>query len=106
MSFSLDPPKIEIHPQSVELGLGDDYQLVCRASGSEPITYQWFKGSKELEAESGRFLQLRNVRPGKGGNTGKYLCQVTNQFGSDLSAAATVKVIGKNKIKVTRVNGN
>jgi hypothetical protein len=68
---------------------GDDASFTVAASGTAPITYDWRKDGESLGAPSTPSLFLGAVTPDE---VGSYSCVVSNQCGSDESAAGVLNV--------------
>ena len=79
--------------KTYELFENDNNRIVCNvASGSSPFTFHWFKDSLPLSENQRRkidvtedfsILSLKNVTKQ---DSGSYICQVNNSFGSDSSS--------------------
>ena len=90
------PPTISLSPKSVTIGLGSSGTLTTTASGSVPLSYQWYLGTTPLSDVAGNIigsatptLTITNALVANGGN---YTLVVTNSFGSLTSAVATVTI--------------
>ena len=81
-------PVIAVGPQSQTVNAGGDVVFAVQASGSAPLSYQWFFGAASIAGANGPSLLLRNVGVG---DSGPYTVQVSNGFGS-ASASATLTV--------------
>ena len=84
------PPFISQQPTSREVYTGSDVSFTVAATGLEPFTYQWFKGSDPLIGETTNTLSLVNVQLV---NAGFYSVAVSNQFGGTNSSPANLVVI-------------
>ena len=67
-----------------------DAILYVSAAGAEPISYQWKRDGVDIDGATGSSLVLTEVQPGVDG--GSYSCVVSNDEGSEESAAAVVTV--------------
>ena len=68
--------------------------LRCRATGNEPLTYQWMRVSRSLPnnariATNGRRLTIRNITVR---DSGQYYCNVSDNEGSVSSIKVQVTV--------------
>jgi len=96
-------------PQIVPEGASASFTVV--ATGSAPLTYQWFKDSNVIAGATTPTLMLSGVQLSDGG---AYTVTVTNSAGSDTSAAATLTintsavapVITTQPVSVSVVEGN
>ena len=84
-------PLILSQPASQTAWLGTNVLLVAGAGGTPPLSYQWFKGMVPLPGATGAVLTLTNVQWTDDGSS--YSLQVSNAWGSDLTATALVTVI-------------
>ncbi|KAJ6223718.1 hypothetical protein RDWZM_002263 [Blomia tropicalis] len=88
-----DKPKLVSLPKNYELFENDNNRVVCNvASGSSPFTFHWLKDNLPLSENQRRkidvtedfsILSLKNVTKQ---DSGSYICQVNNSFGSDSSS--------------------
>jgi hypothetical protein len=87
-------PKFIIQPSAPPGGLlftGTNFTLAALARGSNPIFYQWRKGSTNLPGMTDMSLVLSNVtQPASGG----YSVVATNMFGSVTSTVVFIRVFG------------
>jgi hypothetical protein len=60
------------------------------ASGTGPLSYQWFFGASPLSQQTNSTLVLSNVQPGQAGN---YSVAVTNLYGATNSVSATLALV-------------
>ena len=68
--------------------------MICRATGDEPLTYQWMRVSELLpksakRGNNGRRLTIRNVTVN---DSGQYYCNVSDNEGSVSSMKVQVTV--------------
>lgn len=78
-------PVIVTQPKSTTVGAGATVQFEVTATGTDPLAYQWRKGTTDLSGATGRILELRNVTTA---NAGSYSVRVSNRYGEKLSSAA------------------
>ncbi len=69
---------------------GQNVALSVSASGTPPLTYQWYKNGVALAAATGPTLTLANVQPA---DAGDYYVVVTNALGSAQSRIAILTVL-------------
>ena len=101
-SHAADPPRISTHPEGINAVLDKPVTFSIKATGTEPLNYQW-----EIRVESGEWLSCDvEMFPGANSSTliipsvqksneGSYRCIVSNCAGSETSQCATLTV-GKN----------
>lgn len=98
--MSLDAPVLTSTPanNTHSVRFGDDLQLSCSASGSEPIKMMWFYNSVQLVPSDRVLLEppgqlvIRNTSRRK--NSGVYQCSAENEAGFT-SHAVLVDVFSK-----------
>jgi hypothetical protein len=84
------PPAIRVQPQGQTVLTGIDVNLSVEASGSGPLSYQWFKGVAPVAGATNATYALGKTRPA---NAGNYSVQVSNGESLSVSPAAALKVI-------------
>lgn len=84
-------PLITVPPQSVTTNLGSTVAFTVTAVGSGPLTYQWKQNGSDLADATNAVLTLLNVLAPQ---LGDYTVAVGNPFGTNLSASATLSIIG------------
>jgi len=82
-------PSITVQPMGVELEVEDPLSLSVEATGTEPLSYQWFKNNSTIQGATSANLEVLNVSMSDGGD---YKCVVTNSVGSIESDVAVVVV--------------
>ena len=90
-------PVITEHPNEngpITVAEGSDVVLRCRATGDEPLTYQWMRVSGSLPNNArpntnGRKLTIHNIAVS---DSGQYYCNVSNNEGSVSSMKVNVTV--------------
>ncbi|TVQ10787.1 MAG: T9SS C-terminal target domain-containing protein [Bacteroidetes bacterium] len=85
----LEPVAIETHPLSQQACPDEDISFTVSASGSEPVSYQWFKGGEILTDATGNTLLLPAITAE---DAGIYSCEVTNACGTLASEQAALEV--------------
>lgn len=84
------PPMIAVQPQSQIVNSGEDVFLEVTATGSVPLSYQWyFNETNLLAGATGSSLGLTNVQAT---NAGFYAVLVSNTFGTTLSESAELTI--------------
>ena len=83
------PPHIITQPVGGPAKHNSIVPLAVVASGSDPLTYKWFKGTEEIAGEVGPVLYLDILDPSAAGD---YKVRVTNGAGTEESTVATVTI--------------
>ena len=89
VAFDALPPVIDSEPQSSAVEAGQAVAFTVSATGTQPITCQWFRGARPIPGATGTTLELG---PATLESAGPYHAVVTNAHGSDTSATATLTV--------------
>lgn len=97
----LVPPVIVTQPQSMTVIAGSSASFAVGASGTQPLSYQWFQNGGTLSGQTGATLFIANAQPG---HEGAYLVVVSNEAGVVQSIAATLTVLVRPQI-VTQPQG-
>lgn len=84
------PPTITVEPADQSLKYGAAAVFSVEAKGSGTPTYQWRKNDTNISGATSATLTLPQIAMT---DAGSYTCVVTNSYGSDTSAAATLTVI-------------
>ncbi len=82
-------PFITGQPESQSILVGATATFHVAVSGSEPLSYQWYRGQVALVGETGSTLVLANASPAM---AGQYAVMVANTFGSVTSSVASLTV--------------
>lgn len=82
-------PEASVSPLSRTATVGQTVTFTATASGSSPLTYQWFHDEVEIEGATAATLNLTNVQLS---DAGSYTVTVTNGVGSDTASAAVLAV--------------
>lgn len=85
----LVPPLITVQPQSQSVRPGSRVTFSVLATGSEPLTYQWYRDGVSLPGATDPTLVLASAQVG---NAGTYNVVVNNEGGSASSDGATLSV--------------
>lgn len=83
------PPSITVQPKSQAVIAGKTATLSVGASGTAPLSYQWYRNGSPLAGATGSSFAIASAQPG---DTGDYAATVSNIAGSANSAAATLTV--------------
>ena len=85
------PPAITTQPQSLTNLVATTATFTVAATGTQPLTYQWFfQGSNLVANATNASLVRSNLQPAQAGN---YTVVVTNESGSATSAVASLTVL-------------
>jgi hypothetical protein len=83
------PPVITNQPKSIAGVIGSSASFSVGASGSAPLSYQWFFTGQPLPGRTQATLTLTNLQLT---NAGNYFVRVSNPYGVTTSAVATLTV--------------
>jgi photosystem II stability/assembly factor-like uncharacterized protein len=81
------PPSFKEEPKDVIVGINLEATLNSYGTGTEPLTYQWFKDNSALYGETSTILKLSNIKQTDEAN---YYCKVTNMCGEITSKQAKI----------------
>lgn len=90
------PPSISLHPRGQTNPVGSNVTLEVAASGTLPLTYQWYKDKLPLAGKTNSQLALIGLAAS---NAGNYYVLITNRAGRAVSQEAVVTVIGAQKTR-------
>jgi PKD repeat protein len=79
-------------PVSDTISEGDSIVFSVAASGSNTLSYQWFRNDTLISSEISSTIKIKNVLIAAD-NGDRYTCKVTNIFGYDSSSAAILTVV-------------
>ncbi|MBK7997675.1 MAG: immunoglobulin domain-containing protein [Verrucomicrobia bacterium] len=82
-------PVITSQPESQTVADGTDVSFSVTATGTEPLSYRWKRGSATVAGATNATLQVSNVVPGLAGD---YLVVVSNTAGAVTSVVAVLTV--------------
>lgn len=85
----LAAPSFVTQPEGLLTIAGGLTILSAQASGSGPLSYQWYHDGQALSAQSGATLTLNSTSPA---DAGSYYVVVANAVGSQTSAVASLSV--------------
>ncbi len=89
VSSSPAAPIITTQPASVSITAGGSATFGIVASGTAPLSYQWYKGVAALGGATSASFTVASAQPA---DAGSYTCIVTNSAGSATSNAATLTI--------------
>jgi Immunoglobulin domain len=84
-----ESPSVVTPPQSQTVIVGDIVSFTVDADGTAPLTYQWRLNGNPITGANSASYTIAGVTTN---NAGDYTVAVTNFFGQDISAAATLTV--------------
>ena len=83
------PPSFTTQPQSQTVVAGNSVTFGVVASGTSPLSYQWYKNSMAIVGATASSLSLNNVQSA---DTGSYTVSVANSAGTVTSSTAALTV--------------
>lgn len=83
-------PRITAQPSSKTVSAGSSATFSVTASGTAPLTYQWYKDGVAVSGATSSTLTVSSVTSAKAGG---YYVTVTNGSGSTTSSTATLTVV-------------
>ncbi len=92
LTFSIlnnQPPVVTVQPQSQTVDTGANVSISLTASGSAPLSYQWFNSGGAIARATNATLTLSSVTTNAADG---YYAVLTNAYGSATSAVATLTV--------------
>ncbi len=88
-SAAVTPPVITTSPKSQSVAVGGQVTLGVEATGSAPLSYQWYHDNQPVSGATGPVLTLLSVQAGQAGS---YRAEVRNAAGSVFSDPAQITV--------------
>lgn len=91
-TFAQDPgvvPTITLQPASQTVPPGTTVTLRVQATGTQPLNYQWYRGTNALAGQTNDTLVLLKLQAE---DAGDFTVSVANTIGSRTSAVATVAI--------------
>ena len=82
-------PSIQEQPASQEICAGSEAAFSIKATGSEPISYQWMKNGEEIKGANSNNYRIPKTKPG---DAGSYSLRVSNKCGFIESEGATLTI--------------
>jgi len=86
----LVPPSITTQPTNQTVVAGANLSFLVSATGSSPMSYQWFFYNKPIPGATADTLSISNAEPIEAGT---YALLITNTAGSTTSSNAYLKVL-------------
>ncbi len=86
----LKPIKVTSHPQSLNLTKGQSGQLSIEATGTKPISYQWYKNGKPVSGAVSAAIEITSASTS---DAGEYSVLLQNEIGSIQSKLCTVNIL-------------
>lgn len=83
-------PTVISSPQNQTIAAGSQFTLSVQATGSVPLSYQWFKNGTPVQGANSPSYTVNGAQPS---DSGLYVVTVSNGAGSSTSAGATVSVL-------------
>jgi len=90
-------PSIQVQPASLEICAGSEAAFSIKATGSEPISYQWMKNGEEIKGANSNNYRIPKTKPG---DAGSYSLRASNKCGFIESEGATLTINQMPSIKV------
>lgn len=83
-------PFISVQPSSTLISFGEDARFQIKASGLDPLSYQWFQNGQKISDAESPVLDI--VSPSLSDSGSLVWCVVSNDEGSDTSKSAILNV--------------
>jgi hypothetical protein len=83
------PPSITVQPQSLSVNAGNNVTNSVTASGTAPLSYQWYQNNSPIPGATAASYTITGVQPT---NAGDYMVTVSNVAGMVGSTNATLTV--------------
>ena len=84
------PPTITQQPSNAVVTAASNASFSVAATGTSPLSYQWYRGTNFLTGATNASLTLTNVQPNQ---AGLYTVVVSNQAGSVVSSGAALSIL-------------
>jgi hypothetical protein len=95
-SFASMAPAFSSAPETRAVALGSDVTLEANVMGTEPMSFRWFRGDRELQEATGATLELRGVTETA---LGEYSAVASNAFGTVTNPIA--RLVASSRIRDT-----
>lgn len=86
------PPLVFVQPRSIRAPAGSGARFSVIASGSAPLSYQWFFEGRPLPGEVASSLSIPSVEPSRAGT---YAVLVENPCGREASSTAVLELVSR-----------
>ncbi len=96
-------PSITSQPKSQTVNVGSSVTFSVTATGTEPLSYQWYKGASPISGATGSSYTISSVTTN---DNGSYFVIVTNSVASAASSEATLTVNVPVTLSSIAINGN
>lgn len=83
-------PTVVRQPESQMAAVGGLVEFVVEATGTEPLTYQWYRGGAPVTGATTPTLTIDGVQPS---HAGSYIVRITNPLATVASRPATLNVV-------------
>jgi hypothetical protein len=93
-------PSISIQPLSLTVNTGATVALSVSATGTSPLTYQWYKNGTAIAGGTNASF---TISPVSSSDAASYTVKVTNSAGSVTSAAAVLTVVSTSSSQTSNV---
>ena len=95
------PATVSVHPAAVTVYYDQPVTLTVQAAGTPTIMFQWRKNTVDIPMATSSSLTISTPSTG---DAASYDCRVTNAYGSALSKAAVLTVLGPPVVTVPPAN--
>ncbi len=85
-----EPPVITEHPQNLTVGEGEAATFCVMATGSDPLTYEWYRDGQLIAGATSNCYTLSSVSSADNGAL--FYAVVSNAYGSEVAATAVLTV--------------
>jgi uncharacterized protein (TIGR02145 family) len=96
-------PTITDHPQSQTVTVGQNVTFNVTATGTSPLSYQWFKGGLVITGATSSSYSISNVQTT---DRGTYTVRISNGTLPDATSNGAVLTVNPASATVTDVDGN
>ncbi|KAL9962540.1 hypothetical protein ACROYT_G031648 [Oculina patagonica] len=86
------PPSVTVHPESKMRMPGQSVTFCCDGKGNPPPEIEWFKDNNIIDKDLYNYNNTLEITASNGLN-GTYRCRVVNDFGSEFSNTAVLKIV-------------
>ena len=94
------PPSVTQSPLSQTAMVGQPVQFIAAATGTEPLSYQWFFNTVAWPAATNTSLQFSGL---VSSNAGSFTVVVTNNFGAVTSSVASLTILPAPLLTIQKV---